>query len=67
MYRAYGTRNPGGLQRIEIRCDKINRADGSTCDSGGGWWLQRIEIRCDNIDRADGSTCDSGGVVASTD
>ena len=36
MYRAYGTRNPGGLQRIEIRCDKINRADGSTCDTGGG-------------------------------
>jgi hypothetical protein len=33
MYRAYGTRNPEGLwrQRIEIRCDNINRADGSTC------------------------------------
>ena len=32
MYRAYGTRNPEGLwrQRIEIRCDNINRADGST-------------------------------------
>jgi hypothetical protein len=58
MYRAYGTRNPEGWwrQRIEIRCDNINRADGSTCDSRGGW-LQRIEIRCDNINRADGSTC----------
>ena len=30
MLRAYGTRNPRGLQRIEIRCDNINRADGST-------------------------------------
>ena len=32
MYRAYGTRNPEGLwrQRIEIRCDNINRAAGST-------------------------------------
>ena len=30
MLRAYGTRNPRGLQRIEIRCNNINRADGST-------------------------------------
>lgn len=32
MYRAFGTRNPEGWwrQRIEIRCDNINRADGST-------------------------------------
>jgi hypothetical protein len=35
MYRAYGTRNPRGLQRIEIRCDNINRADGSTFNAKG--------------------------------
>ena len=37
MLRAYGTRNPEGLwrQRIEIRCNNVNRADGSTFITGG--------------------------------
>jgi len=37
MLRAYGTRNPEGLwrQRIEIRCNNVNRADGSTFNTGG--------------------------------
>jgi len=56
MHRAHGTRYPGGwwLQRIEIRCDTINRAAGSNCNAGG-CWLQRIEIRCEKINRADHS------------
>ena len=37
MLRAYGTRNPEGLwrQRIETRCNNINRADGSTFNAKG--------------------------------
>ena len=59
MYRAYGTRNPEGLwrQRIEIRCDNINRADGSTCMMLIAYFFGLLPpVKCSPIKRGVAST-----------